>query len=857
MTTYNTGNPIGSTEVKDLYDNAQNFDTLANTTTLETVPDRLGVPRMTLHGFEQEAGRSIAAFEQSSSASLSSFEQDATWLIESIKFQPPIPYSPGIEVTTSSQTVEYLGVIYYALPSAIPFMTGAWNPAQWSPVQNTFPGNELLVFDNYIAASAAAATLPDGQVVVSEDDEVRGVVNSGAISQEQSIYKVADYAKIRNYTGRGTRLRVVDPTGAHWWVRRGSASDNGGTVLVDAQGRSWDREYSGAVQVAWFKSTPTTSDKDALQGALTIPNAEIDGGGKTISVDSALSPITVDGISLKNLTIDSSSSTDIAPILKPDGVRGELIITTADILAGSSTIQMTSTVGLTAGQYIYIGSNAYYSISQSSRIGQIVRIKTVDSSTQVTLHSPTLYSFFTANVAYVQPLTTRKNITFENLTFIGNPTSTVLQEAVRATTCEDFKAVNCHFRNYNYAGIRLDRSIGSRVLGGSAKDASGAGLSYGVAVTFGCLDTVVAFMRGDNLRHLVATGGNQGVNLYTQGVHNFATSMWDAGLDAHCNSDHTDYSHNRVELSAAVSKEGIICQGGSFTAIGNTTVGSKTKAILYESLTDGQEVAVNISGNVSDCAGGSGVYAYTYPGTTTNITTLKTDDNHVRGSAVLNHVVIYAQGGSIFNASARGNIAEFPALERSIYVRAANGAQIGRLSAHGNTAKSGTGFPVVYIFGDATSSIGDVNVSGNSLIGGDYSVYMNYVNGGYVGENMTSGYSVDQYRIDGTSQGVALDRSKSKITTYSSGGSYAVLPQDRYVIINRAASVTVTLPSAASNRGRELTIKTVQAFAVVSATANVVPIGGGAVGTAILPATVGSWALLVSDGADWVVMQKG
>lgn len=173
MTTYNTGNPIGSTEVKDLYDNAQNFDTLANTTTLENVPDRLGVPRMTLHGFEQAAGRSISSFEQASGESLSSFEQEATTLIELIKFQPPIPYAPGIEVTTSSLTVDYLGVIYYALPSAIPFTTGAWNSAQWSPVQNTFPGNELLVFDNYIAASASAATLPDGQRVNVEADETK------------------------------------------------------------------------------------------------------------------------------------------------------------------------------------------------------------------------------------------------------------------------------------------------------------------------------------------------------------------------------------------------------------------------------------------------------------------------------------------------------------------------------------------------------------------------------------------------------------------------------------------------------------------------------------------------------------
>lgn len=189
MTTYNTGNPIGSTAVKDLYDNAQNFDTLANTTTLETVPDRLGVPRMSLHGFEQEAKRRF----------------------EAIKFQPPIPYAPGIEVTTSSLTVDYLGVLYYALPSALPFTTGAWNPAQWSPLQNTNPGNELLVFDDYAAASAAAATLPDGQEVECPDGN--GVLSRFKVEESALLFqRLAGNAKSTSFiqNGPGAIGRTVE-----------------------------------------------------------------------------------------------------------------------------------------------------------------------------------------------------------------------------------------------------------------------------------------------------------------------------------------------------------------------------------------------------------------------------------------------------------------------------------------------------------------------------------------------------------------------------------------------------------------------------------------------------------------------
>jgi|SRR5690625_2647021 len=50
MTTYNTGNPIGSKDPRDLYDNAENLDVLANDTNRNTHPDRFGVPRLTWKG---------------------------------------------------------------------------------------------------------------------------------------------------------------------------------------------------------------------------------------------------------------------------------------------------------------------------------------------------------------------------------------------------------------------------------------------------------------------------------------------------------------------------------------------------------------------------------------------------------------------------------------------------------------------------------------------------------------------------------------------------------------------------------------------------------------------------------------
>ena len=49
MTTYNTGNAIGSVDVRDLYDNAQNLDQFSNSPS-DFATDRLGVSRETLQG---------------------------------------------------------------------------------------------------------------------------------------------------------------------------------------------------------------------------------------------------------------------------------------------------------------------------------------------------------------------------------------------------------------------------------------------------------------------------------------------------------------------------------------------------------------------------------------------------------------------------------------------------------------------------------------------------------------------------------------------------------------------------------------------------------------------------------------
>jgi hypothetical protein len=84
--------------------------------------------------------------------------------------------------------------------------------------------------------------------------------------------------------------------------------------------------------------------------------------------------------------------------------------------------------------------------------------------------------------------------------------------------------------------------------------------------------------------------------------------------------------------------------------------------------------------------------------------------------------------------------------------------------------------------------------------------------------------------------------------------NYTVAASATFIISNRAASNTLTLPTPANNTGRILWVKTIQAQTVVSASSNVVPRAGGSAGTAILPATNGAWAMLLCDGTNWIIM---
>jgi hypothetical protein len=102
---------------------------------------------------------------------------------------------------------------------------------------------------------------------------------------------------------------------------------------------------------------------------------------------------------------------------------------------------------------------------------------------------------------------------------------------------------------------------------------------------------------------------------------------------------------------------------------------------------------------------------------------------------------------------------------------------------------------------------------------------------------------------------VGFQRSIQRPVESVTVSSASITTSSTWIVVNYAGIVELTFPSAASSTGTEFHVKTITNNLVISKSSNIVPLAGGSATTAILSATAGKWATLVSDGTNWVIMQ--
>lgn len=113
---YNTGNPLGSSDFKDLSDNAVNFDKYSNGPD-PTYPNRFGQLKLSISGMNEEFNNA----QEGREAEFQQFLQDSAFIFIG-------DYTAGLEFTNRSQYTIRDGVPYRLAPSTtVPYTTtGNW-----------------------------------------------------------------------------------------------------------------------------------------------------------------------------------------------------------------------------------------------------------------------------------------------------------------------------------------------------------------------------------------------------------------------------------------------------------------------------------------------------------------------------------------------------------------------------------------------------------------------------------------------------------------------------------------------------------------------------------------------------------
>lgn len=158
MTIYATGNALGSTDPRDLLDNAQNFDNAVNDVVNNTWVDRFGRTRKTLKGydadFEEDQAIRAAAFNAAQTDRADVFQQ----FMEGTGWTSLGAYAAGVAITSHTQTVDYQGQPYQLKPSIPASVTAPYIvTGNWA----TESVNFKLVGDNSLRQDLALPTGAD------------------------------------------------------------------------------------------------------------------------------------------------------------------------------------------------------------------------------------------------------------------------------------------------------------------------------------------------------------------------------------------------------------------------------------------------------------------------------------------------------------------------------------------------------------------------------------------------------------------------------------------------------------------------------------------------------------------------
>jgi parallel beta-helix repeat protein len=658
------------------------------------------------------------------------------------------------------------------------------------------------------------------------------------------------------------------------------------TVSGAASPRLIDDRLADVLSVKDFGAVGdgAANDTAAIQAAVTASS------GKTILFPAGTyivtSPITLP--SNTRLYISSAATIDASAIITDnlsafvaDGALQHSTPLTANATFGSLTLTVAggAEANFAVGDVVWIKSDAKRGESSSPKNAEYRVVRAV-SAGSIELTDAILE---TAGYLISDNATVEKLVAARRIEIVGKGTIIGSGNAPRTmgcqfTFCSEVLIEGVRFENWSDTCVSLRSCYGASIKNCTFwQDRVGVSTTdYGINVREGCFHVVVSGNHFEGCRHGFGSGGSggrHGVSRYITITGNTASGCSSACIDIKSNNDlvcitGNTVSGNRNDDSAV---DGINVQAPTAVITGNF-INNALRVGIFVSHRCNTPASYVITGNMLNGAANDGIQIDTNQAENNSGSSTGDIVGLVISGNVLQNVGSSTQEGIQLNIRERGkcenfaianNVITMAAVARGIWVRAMANAQVRNGTISGNTI-NGNAAEGIELRADAGATLERVSVTGNLAFDGTYGVRGTgtgtrqncWVSGNFLEASTTAidGFAQTEIGDNGSSRLVGAGFYPPVTVTVA---THTIDPTTEQIIANRAGTVTLTMPSPSMWTGREISIKTVQAQTVVSASSNVVPITGGSAGTAILAASAGAWALLKSDGTNWIIMQRG
>lgn len=330
MTIYATGNAIGSTDVRDLLDNAQNLDDLM-LGQLRQYLDRLGVPRLSWAGIEaafQEAQvqRSLD-FDEAQANRENVFNQ---FLIGTQFEMPPLPFVVGsvLVVARPTQLIEYQGQLYSVrLPAQFPVsLSGDWSVA----VTALTPREDASVRQQLAAPTGAGMV---GFVRSEVDRQIASVgqmLSAGAVNLWEFAELAVGYVPAGNTDLWDWKPAILAACAKGPIVTGGGRKYRTSNILIP---------YTVDLREAWFlpHSSVTGQHLITMSGADSKVYFGIDADGKGIGGLEAAGDWITGAVAMQNVVGQPQATGGTQGCIKASGSNCQIDVFARNIHIGTST----------------------------------------------------------------------------------------------------------------------------------------------------------------------------------------------------------------------------------------------------------------------------------------------------------------------------------------------------------------------------------------------------------------------------------------------------------------------------------------------------------------------------------------